>query len=132
MTDFQKVGVVSNGIRGIRGINDCRNDDAWKFSFGFWRTIEEVCRWFRHVEDACVGFGNLYERFVNGAESGWLRFWYCMLIRIINKLLLSRMKYENLCSQIVSVANCLDDWDIRQLFILLRLSAVERRKLVNT
>lgn len=44
MTDFQKVGVVSNGIRGIRGINDCRNDDAWKFSFGFWRTIEEVCR----------------------------------------------------------------------------------------
>lgn len=66
-----------------------------------------------------MGFGNLCERFVNGAESGWLRFWYCMLIRIINKLLLSRMKYENLCSQIVSVANCLDDWDIRQLFILL-------------
>lgn len=51
-----------------------------------------------------MGLWNLCERFVSAAENGRLRFWHCMLIRIINKLPVSRMKYENLCSQIVSVA----------------------------
>lgn len=41
---------------------------------GIWEFVREICQWCRK----------------------WMWFWYCMLIRIINKLLVSRMKYENL------------------------------------